>query len=296
MPKIRERRMAARSRDGDIQPCPYCRAVRMLISIGVVALLALGGRDARAQGGPPLITDDPDTPGPGYWEINLAGVVARHPGSQSADLPRVDANYGAGRRVQLKFEVPWVRARNDAEVRSGIGNAVAGVKYRFFGQEGRLLSWSVYPQLEFGAPHASIVKGIAEAGEAFFLPTEVTIEKHVELNVEVGRRFESRGSHAWEYGVSTEGHARPRLELLGEVHVESRSGSRREVIINAGARPKLTDRLLLLLAAGRAVHGDEARPRLLVYCGLQVTLPGRYAFDAARRYRTQRGFELVGRR
>src|SRR5439155_2538760 len=121
MPKIRKRRMAARSRDGDIQPCPYCRAVRMLISIGVVALLALGGRDARAQGGPPLITDDPDTPGPGYWEINLAGVVARHPGSQSADLPRVDANYGAGRRVQLKFEVPWVRARNDAEVRSGIG-------------------------------------------------------------------------------------------------------------------------------------------------------------------------------
>src|SRR5881296_2238700 len=100
MPKIRERRMAARSRDGDIQPCPYCRAVRMLISIGVVALLALGGRDARAQGGPPLITDDPDTPGPGYWEINLSAITEKSHRERRVEGPLADINYGVGHRIQ----------------------------------------------------------------------------------------------------------------------------------------------------------------------------------------------------
>ena len=31
-----------------------------------------------AQGGPPMITDDPGTPGPGRWEINIA--IARTSG------------------------------------------------------------------------------------------------------------------------------------------------------------------------------------------------------------------------
>src|SRR5881296_807703 len=136
MPKIRERRMAARSRDGDIQPCPYCRAVRMLISIGVVALLALGGRDARAQGGPPLITDDPDTPGPGYWEINLSAAVEKTRLKRRLEAPFLDINYGAGERVQLKFEIPWLSvSESSAPNRTGLGNSTVGVKWRFLGQE-----------------------------------------------------------------------------------------------------------------------------------------------------------------
>jgi len=35
---------------------------------------------ARAQGGPPMVTDDPDTPGDGHWEINLAAIGAHTPG------------------------------------------------------------------------------------------------------------------------------------------------------------------------------------------------------------------------
>jgi hypothetical protein len=34
--------------------------------------LTLGSRPLFAQGGPPLLTDDPDTPGPRHWEINLS--------------------------------------------------------------------------------------------------------------------------------------------------------------------------------------------------------------------------------
>src|SRR5436190_23227779 len=107
----------------------------------------LCAQPARAQGGPPLITDDPDTPGPGYWEINLAAILQKYRHASSTDLPRIDANYGVGQRLQLKVEAPWVRVSGDETVRTGAGNAVAGVKYRFLGQEGQLIAWSVYPQL-----------------------------------------------------------------------------------------------------------------------------------------------------
>ena len=255
----------------------FLRGVAKLICGAVLSLALLGARDARAQGGPPLITDDPDTPGPGYWEINLSTFLEEHPHSHRLELPRLDANYGVGPRIQLKFEVPWVRDSGDGLVRTGAGNAAAGVKYRFLGQEGRLFAWSVYPQLTLAAPRSSIDKGIADSGPAFFLPTEFTIENaHVEINGEVGRLFARDGNSAWEYGLSTEGHVVPRLELLAELHAEKgRSGS--EIIANAGARPKLTRQIVLLLAAGRGFHGPEGEhTRFLCYAGLQFNLPGLY--------------------
>ncbi|HYT74405.1 MAG TPA: hypothetical protein VEL79_06635 [Vicinamibacterales bacterium] len=258
--------------------------VRRLICLGFLLAIALGATPARAQGGPPLITDDPDTPGPGYWEINLSTFLEKHSHSHTLELPRVDANYGVGRRVQLKLEMPWVRGGEDGEVRTGAGNMTAGVKYRFLGQEGTLIAWSVYPQIEFNTTHASVTKGLVEDGRQLFLPTELTIEKlHAEINAEVGRRFVQNGEDAWEYGVSTEGHVIPRLELLAELHGESRAGTRDELIVNVGARPKLTKQIILLFAVGRAIHGpDEEHPHVLLYAGLQFNVPGLYSFKSSK--------------
>jgi hypothetical protein len=257
--------------------------MRKLICIGLLAGMPLCATDARAQGGPPLITDDPDTPGPGYWEINLSTFLEKHAHSRLLEFPRLDANYGVGRRIQLKLEMPWIRGSEDGEVRTGAGNATLGVKYRFIGQEGQVIAWSVYPQLELGAPRGSVEKRLAEEGQQFFMPTEITIEKgHIEINGEVGRRFVQHGVDAWEYGVSTEGHVVPRLELLAEVHGESQAGTPQEIIVNVGARPKLTKRLILLLAAGRATGGDpDERPHFLLFAGLQFNLPGLYSFKQA---------------
>src|SRR5205809_23251 len=81
---------------------------------------------------PTLITDDPDTPGPGYWEINLAALLEKTRAQRHVEVPRVDLNYGVGRRIQVKFEMPWV-ALLDKEQRTetGAGNATVGVKWRF---------------------------------------------------------------------------------------------------------------------------------------------------------------------
>src|SRR5439155_261518 len=143
----------------------WSMARRSRAAVGLAIGLAFVPASVRAQGGPPLITDDPDTPGPGYWEINLSTFFERNRRERRFEVPRLDLNYGVGRRVQLKYEVPWLAARPAGQpTRSGAGDSVAGVKWRFLGEEGKRMAWAVYPQLEFNTDHASVAKGLVEEG------------------------------------------------------------------------------------------------------------------------------------
>jgi hypothetical protein len=248
------------------------------------AVILLGAAPLFAQGGPPLITDDPDTPGPRHWEINLSMLRERMRHERRTEEPRLDVNYGVGRRIQLKLETPWVaRTGGESGRASGLGDTTAGMKWRFLGQEHRLLAWSVYPQYQFSPSSASVRKGVAEDGHQLLLPSEVTVEvSGIEFNLEVGRNFVSRRPSEWVYGVATEGRVAKRLELLGEVHGVSPAGAPTELIVNGGARGKITRRITLMLALGRALHGsEEDRPRLLVYAGVQFNLPEAFDFDGA---------------
>jgi hypothetical protein len=262
----------------------WARANRWLglVVPGLAILFLLAPASARAQGGPPLITDDPDTPGPGYWEINLSGFFEKNRLERRFETPRLDVNYGVERRIQLKYEIPWVGVRQPGQpTRSGAGNSVAGVKWRFLGQEGKTVAWSVYPQLEFNTDHRSVAKGLVENGRQLLLPTEITLElRHLEINGELGRNFVEHGQDGWVYGISTEAEITRRLELLAELHGERRGSEPTELVVNVGGRQKLIRQLVLMLAVGRAVHGmPDERPRLLLYAGLQLNLPGFYRFD-----------------
>src|SRR5262245_13049296 len=81
------------------------------------ALIALVGFAAMpavlsAQGGPPLLTGDPGTPGDGHSEFNIALTVERFRQQTLYEAPLLDFNYGVGERIQLKVELPWL-FRND---------------------------------------------------------------------------------------------------------------------------------------------------------------------------------------
>src|SRR5215831_17745582 len=86
-------------------------AVRLFVCAGVVAT----GANTWAQGGPPMVTDDPGTPGDGHWEINLGAIGTRTPGHWEIAAPDADINYGWGVRVQLKVDVPWLTTRDDGQ-------------------------------------------------------------------------------------------------------------------------------------------------------------------------------------
>src|ERR1700739_3251895 len=95
---------------------------RTALLFGFLHLLA--GSSLKAQGGPPLLTNDPGTPGNGNWEINLGVMpVLRHDVNQY-QLPQIDLNFGLGDRIQLTYEVPFVLQTNSGRTRqTGWSNA-----------------------------------------------------------------------------------------------------------------------------------------------------------------------------
>ncbi len=253
-----------------------------ILGSGLMIVLMLIPARVLAQGGPPLITDDPDTPGPGYWEINLSGILEKTRSERQWQTPLADINYGLGRRIQLKLEVPWLYAREPEErAQTGVGNPIVGVKWRFVGQEGKRLAWSTYPQLEVNNGRPLVEKALLNDGWQFFLPTELTVQvARYEINGEIGKTFVQQGDNGWMYGLSSEIEIHQRFELLGEVHGQ-RSGPSSDFIVEVGGRQKLTRQMILLMAAGRSVHGRPAeRLNLRLYVGLQFNLPRQYEFSS----------------
>ena len=156
---------------------------------------------AVAQGGPPFIGDDPGTPGDGNWEVNVAAYAERHPNERIYNAPILDANYGWGPRIQLKYQVPYlVDGTDGGPTRSGLGKSLAGVKWRFYdsGEDG--LQISTYPQLEFNNPTSSLSlrRGLVDGGTRFYLPIELTkkVGPFV-INPEVGYWFADKAGAAW---------------------------------------------------------------------------------------------------
>lgn len=100
-----------------------------------------------AVSSPPMAMDDPATPGPQGVEMNFVGTLERA-GQGRGTESLLDANYGIGDRIQLKFERPYVSTGQAGEhQQSGLGATVIGVKWRFLEKDG----WQVafYPAYEF---------------------------------------------------------------------------------------------------------------------------------------------------
>ena len=203
------------------------------------------------------------------------------------ETPRLDINYGVGRRIQLKFEIPWVGLLAEDQTREhGAGYGTVGVKWRFIGQEGDTIAWSVYPQLDFTVTDSTLAKGIEDHPREFTLPTELTVEFfHLEVNAEVGRTFAGDGRGSWLFGLSSEGHVVPRLELLAEIHGDKMTSESTALIAVGGGRFKLTTTTFVLLAAGHSVRSVPEGPRSYAYAGLQFNLPRPFVFDAEARRR-----------
>jgi hypothetical protein len=232
-----------------------------------------GSRSALAQGGPPMVTDDPDTPGNGHWEINLAGQGSRsRPGRWEVSLPDADINYGWGDHVQLKVDVPWTFVRESGESwKSGLGAGQVGVKWRFVDDADHGFAMSTYPQYLSSWSSSSKNRGITPEERAFFLPLEISGKTgEWDLDAEAGRNFVQHGDSEWVAGGIV-GHAcgqgRECLFEIRETHAPGDS----HTLVNFGLHWKLSTAVVLLASAGRELspRSDE-QPGFLFYLGLQL--------------------------
>jgi len=241
---------------------PYCLAL---------AAPALG------QGGPPLITDDPGTPGSGHWEINTAVTLEDRAAGRLWDAPLVDANYGWGEHIQLKLEIPWrVGTTPAAGTVSGLGEALAGVKWRFLDQDTSGIDLGTYPQVGFQTVTSSARKGVAQDYTNVILP--LTVQRNLgflSANIEVGWEWRS-GEHSHEFaGLALGKQLSERLEAIGEIYTDMPGRiAEATVFWEAGGRWTVNKHLVLLFSAGTGLRGSPADPRLrfLGYLGTQWLL------------------------
>jgi hypothetical protein len=250
---------------------------------------------ARAQGGPPFITDDPGTPGNRHWEINLGWIADHNPGQASYQTPDIDMNYGWGDRLQLKYELPMAVATDGSNTtRAGLGESLLGVKWRPYehhtaGQpksdENMIFSLGAYPQVSINNPTSAVRRGIVENGPQYYLPVEFTAKwGPVDFDGEVGRWIGNQlVPSRWGRGLIAGHEFNERLELYGELYDlqdANRIGlapKQRELTVDFGGRQTLdhAGHLRLLFMGGRGIQTvtrQNSEPNWIAYLGVQILL------------------------
>ena len=221
------------------------------------------------QAGPPFVTDDPEPPPPGGWEINVPLILERTPSKTEMDAPLLDFNYGLP-NVQLKLEIPVkvVHAAADG-TRGGAGDLLIGVKWRFLNNEQSKFQLAVYPQ--FLLPIGDRARGLGEGRSAFVFP--VVAQKSREKwtvygNVGFWWQTATETRNYVYAGAVLEREINERLTLGAELFGNSpkeRNG-RPDVAFNIGGSLKLNEHINLLLTGGRDIVGDT---HAIAYVGLQ---------------------------
>jgi hypothetical protein len=230
--------------------------------------LALG---STAQAGPPFVTDDPELPPPGGWEINVPFILERTPGQTEMNAPLFDLNYGLLPNVQLKLEIPVDVVRNDhCGTAAGPGDLLFGIKWRLFEDEKSQIQVSVYPQALL--PTGNHGHGLGDGRPAYIFP--VLAQKSWDKwtlygNIGYWRQTAAGKRDYWYSGAVLEREFSEQIslgaELFGNTPTE-RSG-RANVAFNVGGTWKLTEHINLLFSAGRDIVGDT---RAMIYLGLQI--------------------------
>jgi len=248
---------------------------QILLTVDSMILLLVGGNLARAQGSPPLITDDTGTPGSNKWEINVGGTSElRHPDERQFEAPILDLNYGIGENIELSYQLPLlVTANRDEPSLMGLGDSVVGTKWRFLDEDKSGLSMSAYPQFTFNNPTSSVRRGLVTNDEQLFLPLE--LEKTVgplDINFEAGHGFHFNAPDEWDYGIAV-GHSFGDFELMGEIHGNALDHFQQDdLVVNVGARYQISKNCALLLSVGRSIHSDNTPcATFLSYTGIQFT-------------------------
>ena len=239
--------------------------------------LAFAASLACAQGSPPMITDDPGTPARGEWEINIGVSTSHLSGVHESEAPLLDINYGLRDNVQLKYEIPWVVLEQEG-TRSGLGNSLVGVKWRFVDQGEPGWQISVYPQVEFHNPGSrSAERELVEPGHALLLPFQLLRTfGSFGLNIEVGREWQSKETDTWFAGAVVGRELSDSLEAMVELRANAAEDLAASALaLNLSLRWQAHDCCALLASIGRDLRNDlDGESATFGYLGIQFLTGG----------------------
>jgi len=246
-------------------------------ALGVVCLLVVMGltNRARAQAGPPFLTNDPGTPGNANWEINIASAQSIRRGIATYQVPQIDLNFGVGDRIQLTYEVPYVvETEAGRPQRSGWSNAFPGIKWRFLDQGENGWQAAIFPQMETNGLASAKLKDIAVAGPRWLLPLEATKRLGpVDCDVEIGYYLPDHGMRERILGLVVGRSLFRSVDLALELYNDHVTGAPLdETTLDMGGRFKMSGGVVALFMAGRSIGGISHGPEYIGYFGVQILL------------------------
>jgi hypothetical protein len=234
---------------------------------------------AFAQGGPPYYTNDPGTPGPLNWEINIAYMPFLYSDRSVSHIPDLDINFGLGDRIQLTYENAWLRVKNPSSpAKFGLGQSNPGVKWRFYGDGESGLSISTFPQLFLNNPNDSVRRGITPASHGLLLPFEFSGKiGPIQVDYEIGYQFVRKGPDGWLTGLVVGHTFTPRLEMDMEFYSPGTFHPfDSQPTLGLGGRYRIHSPVVLLFMAGRSLESTGPTQSYFVgYFGLQFLLPAK---------------------
>jgi hypothetical protein len=222
----------------------------VVLSIGVFA---------SAQGGPPLLTDDPGTVEKGKWELNMAWVYRRLPALTEIELPHFDASHGISDRAHVKIEIPWVFATDGSSSVNGDGGGSTGIKYRFVDAKGFRPAISTYPQIGFQVSSRSVRNGLSQSGTSLLLPIQIQWDfEKFSVNMDSGYIVQGGASPSWLGGVAI-GRKVGVCEYLAEIHGEGVFATgESNWIAQLGYRRELSEASTLIFAFGKTIASNNS--------------------------------------
>jgi hypothetical protein len=251
-----------------------CRAIRQIFLTVVFALA--GSSLLWAQAGPPMITDDTETPERGHFEIQLALTYDQKLRERSVETPLLDFNYGLMDHLELNIELPWETtvSSESGHHPSGIGESKVGLKGRFMDEDKNGVSMSFYPQFQVGGSALKWAHDRQSHQKHMLLPFQ--IEKSLgplTVGGEFGVDLQKAHKPAQFYGVVIGHEFNDRFEMMGEVRGASEMRfNRQEWLVNCGFRLKLNALLSLLGSAGSTLKSSEHdHSKFFSYLAIQFT-------------------------
>ena len=199
----------------------YGRSSNTLRTLLALASVLCGGQ--AFAGSPPLITDDPETPGYRGWEINITSSLEHNRDGAEMENPLFDINYGlTSDRDQLKVEFAVLSNNPDnADDEWGLSDLNIGYKYRFLNaDENHGWAVSFYPQVSCPTGDHTPILGSGQT--EMLLPFELQksyFDDKVWVNPEIGYNvvFNNAGQNGWKIGLAVGREYENGWELEGEI-------------------------------------------------------------------------------
>ena len=230
-----------------------------------ISIIVLFSESINAQSSPPLLLNDPGTPGAGKWEINVMTSLEHSAVNDEWQILIFDINYGLGDRSQITVALPYIVDR-DRGIRVWLGydGVEFGFKYRFLDKSEFLNS-----DFSFNPKVYSPFK--TEEGSEFILPLEWhRTWSNVGLTAEIGHVWVQGESNRWEGGVGIAIFFE-RVQLFGEWHTSVRKApfDLGEPMVNIGLSWKWLENVSLYFSIGKSLFYHEEETNFWSLGGIQ---------------------------